>query len=102
LTGPFFDFFYSIGVLIALIKMRQDATPDFFSFIANLDSEEANFFWIMFMWLVFKCSLKLDDTSAQLLNKQQKIEARIKIAARGLIELFVALSISHGFGYFSD
>jgi len=62
--GPFVNFFYSIGVLMVLIKIRQDATPEFFSFMANLDSEEANFFWIMFLWLIFKCSLKLDDTEA--------------------------------------
>lgn len=85
-----------------LIKIRKEATPDFFSFMANLDYEEANFIWIMFLWIIFKCSLRLDDSSDSLMSSNVKIESRIKIAVRGLIELFVALSISHGLKYFDD
>lgn len=72
-TGPFVDFFWSIAVLTVMIKIRKDATPDFFGFMANLEAEEANFIWIMFLWIVFKCSLRLDDSTEQLLSSNQKI-----------------------------
>lgn len=60
-NGPFFDFFYSIGVLLLLIRVRKDATPDFLAMATNMDFEEANFVWIMFLWLTYKCSLKIDQ-----------------------------------------
>lgn len=36
------------------------------------------------------------------MSSSQKIEERVKIAVRGQIELFIALSLSRGLGYFDD
>jgi hypothetical protein len=63
-TGPLFDFFYSIAILVMLIIVRDDATPDFLHFMSCVVEEEAHFIWIMFLWIIFKCSLKIDENSA--------------------------------------
>ena len=56
-NGPFVDFFWSIGLLVILIKYRDGLTPDILHFVTCVVEEEAHFIWIMMFWLVYKCSL---------------------------------------------
>jgi hypothetical protein len=67
--GPFVDFFWSIGLLVILIKVRDSLTPDILHFITCVVEEEAHFIWIMMFWLFYKCSLTLSDQKMLLTEK---------------------------------
>ena len=65
--NPFVDFAWSACVLSGLIYARKEVTPDLMHFITCMVDEEADFMWIMFLWLTRKCFLTM-DASYQLLN----------------------------------
>jgi hypothetical protein len=62
LDNPFLDFLLSTGVLIWLIYSRKDIVPDVMHFITCFVDEEADFLWIMFLWLTRKCYLTMGSS----------------------------------------
>jgi len=60
-NGPVFEFLFSIGLFVLLMKIREPLMPDFFHFTTCLAEDEAHFCWVMLLWLSYKCMLTLDS-----------------------------------------
>mmetsp|Transcript_19188 Transcript_19188/g.29391 ORF Transcript_19188/g.29391 Transcript_19188/m.29391 type:complete len:361 (+) Transcript_19188:10-1092(+) len=93
LDTPWFSFFMSIALFSFLIWMREELTPDFFHFVTCMVEEEGHFIWIMYLWLNYKCFLRMDSTSSRFLSDAQRYEERLKIVVRGVIEIVISLLI---------
>jgi len=59
LDNPFIDFVISTGLLTWLIYSRKVIVPEVMHFITCFVDEEADFLWIMFLWLTRKCYLTM-------------------------------------------
>ena len=87
-SNPFFDFGESIGIFVILIYYREILTPDFIHFVTCIVDDEAHFICITVYWLVWKCFLVPPE---QLISQEAKVQERVKIVARGLIEMTISL-----------
>lgn len=93
MSSPWFDFCESITLLVVMINYREILTPDFIHFVTCIVEDEAHFICITVYWLVWKCFFIPED---QNISDAQKIEERVKVVARGLIELTLSLLITMG------
>ena len=87
-SNPFFDFGESIGIFVILIYYREILTPDFIHFVTCIVDDEAHFICITVYWLVWKCFLVPPE---QMISQEAKVQERVKIVARGLIEMTISL-----------
>lgn len=77
-----------------LISFREELTPDFLHFVTCMEEEQGHFIWIMLVWLLYKNFLSLDSSEVSLLTKSKQTEARVKVVARGFVEICIALLLS--------
>ena len=87
-SNPFFDFGESIGIFVILIYYREILTPDFIHFVTCIVEDEAHFICITVYWLIWKCFMIPPE---QVISQDAKVRERIRIVARGLIEMTIAL-----------
>ena len=74
-----------------MMKYRDCLTPDFIHFVTCVVEDEANFVCIMLYWLFWKCFLTVDPNVINKYDTRRRVEDRIKIVARALIELVICL-----------
>jgi hypothetical protein len=97
-NGPFIDFFWSIGLLVTLIWLREPLTPDVLHFVTCMVEEEAHFLWVMGYWLCYKCSLTISPEEKVLMSASQVLTQRFKVVVRGALEVMAALVITRLMG----
>lgn len=71
-----------------LLYYREILTPDFIHFVSSIVDDEAHFICITVYWLTWKCFLVPPE---QVMSQEAKVQERVKIVARGLIEMTIAL-----------
>jgi hypothetical protein len=95
-STPWFEFFESIAILTQLIRYRDCLTPDFIHFVTCVVEDEAHFVCITLYWLFWKCFLTIDPNLVNKYDTKRRVEDRVKIVARALIELAVSLILTSG------
>ena len=81
----------SIAILTQLIRYRDCLTPDFIHFITCVVEDEAHFVCVTLYWLFWKCFLTIDPNLINKYDTKRRVEDRVKIVARAIIELAVSL-----------
>jgi hypothetical protein len=57
---------FSIAILVYLIRVKEDLTPDFLHFIFSLGEDATHKIWIFSVWFTYKCFLSVGATDLDL------------------------------------
>jgi hypothetical protein len=58
-----------VGLMIYLVKMKEEVTPDFLHFVVCLGDDACHTIWIMVLWLASKCFYQVDQNDQSLSEK---------------------------------
>jgi hypothetical protein len=51
------DTVFSVCLMIYLMSLKEDVTPDFFHFVMCLGEDLCHTIWVYFLWFTYKCFL---------------------------------------------